>query len=137
NGGFETGGINFDAKIRRNSTDLKDLFYAHIGGMDVMARALLTAHQILTESSYKELRRERYASFDEQEGAAFESGELGLEDLETLAKEKGSPEKLSGSQEYYEYLINQDIESIAIHLRQDVEVYQTLCMVTLFLYSIK
>lgn len=109
NGGFETGGINFDAKIRRNSTDLEDLFYAHIGGMDVMARALLTAHEILTDSPYKELRKERYASYDEGKGVAFENGELSLEDLEALAKEKGEPEQISGRQEYYENLINQYI----------------------------
>ncbi len=108
-GGFETGGINFDAKIRRNSTDLEDLFYAHIGGMDVLARALLTAHEILEESSYEELRKERYASFDKGDGAAFENGELSLTDLKKLAEENGEPEQISGRQEYFENLINQYI----------------------------
>lgn len=108
-GGFETGGINFDAKIRRNSTDLEDLFYAHIGGMDVLARALLTAHEILEDSSYEELRKKRYASFDKGDGAAFENGELSLADLKKLAEENGEPEQISGRQEYYENLINQYI----------------------------
>ncbi len=108
-GGFETGGINFDAKIRRNSTDLEDLFYAHIGGMDVLARALLTAHEILENSSYEELRKERYASYDNGDGAAFENGELSLTDLKKLAEENGEPEQISGRQEYFENLINQYI----------------------------
>lgn len=108
-GGFETGGINFDAKIRRNSTDLEDLFYAHIGGMDVLARALLTAHEILENSSYEELRKERYASYDKGDGAAFENGELSLTDLKKLAEENGEPEQISGRQEYFENLINQYI----------------------------
>jgi xylose isomerase len=108
-GGFDTGGINFDAKIRRNSTDLEDLFYAHIGGMDVLARALLTAHEILEDSSYEELRKERYASFDKGAGAAFENGELSLTELKELAVENGEPEQISGRQEYFENLINQYI----------------------------
>lgn len=108
-GGFETGGINFDAKIRRNSTDLEDLFYAHIGGMDVMARALLTAHEILEESPYQKLREERYSSYDSGEGARFEKGNLSLTDLKALAEENGEPEQISGRQEYYENLINQYI----------------------------
>lgn len=108
-GGFDTGGINFDAKIRRNSTDLEDLFYAHIGGMDVLARALLTAHEILEDSSYEELRKERYSSYDKGDGAAFENGELSLTDLKKLAEENGEPEQISGRQEYFENLINQYI----------------------------
>ncbi len=108
NGGFDTGGINFDAKIRRNSTDLVDLFYAHIGGMDMFARALKTAHKILEESDYKKLRKERYASFDSGKGAKFENGDLSLEDLRDLA-ENTDPEQISGRQEYYENLINQYI----------------------------
>jgi len=109
NGGFETGGINFDAKIRRNSTDLKDLFYAHIGGMDIFARALKTAYAILEDSDYKKLRKERYASYDSGDGKAFEDGKLGLEDLRDLAAEQGDPEQISGHQEFYENLINQYI----------------------------
>jgi len=109
NGGFQTGGINFDAKIRRNSTDLKDLFYAHIGGMDIFARALKTAYAILQDSEFKELRKKRYASYDSGSGADFENGKLDLEDLHRIAKEQGEPEQQSGHQEYYENLINQYI----------------------------
>src|SRR5690625_933003 len=108
-GGFDTGGINFDAKIRRNSTDPEDLFYAHIGGMDIMARALVTADKILKDSPYRKLRQERYASYDSGDGAAFEKGALSLEDLRVLAAENEEPEQISGKQEYYENLINQYI----------------------------
>lgn len=108
-GGFSTGGINFDAKTRRNSTDLEDIFIAHIGGMDAFARALLVANDILTKSPYKKLRDERYASFDSGNGAKFERGELTLEDLSNIAKEVGEPAQISGKQEYYEMIINQYI----------------------------
>jgi xylose isomerase len=106
-GGFGTGGVNFDAKTRRNSTDLEDIFYAHIGAMDVFARALLIADRILTESPYKKLRTERYASFDSGHGAAFESGKLTLEDLRNHAATAGEPSVTSGRQEYYENLVNE------------------------------
>lgn len=109
NGGLEKGGVNFDAKIRRNSTDLKDLFYAHIGGMDIFARALKTAYAILEDSDYKKLLNQRYASFDSGSGADFEKGELELEDLRSIAEKQGEPEQQSGHQEYYENLINQYI----------------------------
>lgn len=108
-GGFETGGVNFDAKRRRNSTDLEDLFYAHIGGMDVFARSLLVAENILTKSDYKKLRKERYASFDSGKGKAFEEGKLTLEDLYELGLSNGEPEKRSGKQELFENIINQNI----------------------------
>src|SRR5699024_1231192 len=109
NDGFQTGGINFDAKLRRNSTDLKDLFYAHIGGMDIFARALKTALAILEDSEYQALRKERYASFDAGKGAEFKSGKLSLDDLRKLAQKNGHPGQMSGRQEYYENLINQYI----------------------------
>src|SRR5665213_1649217 len=96
----------FDAKIRRNSTDPADLFYAHIGGMDAMARALTIADNILNKSDYKKLREERYASFDKGNGKAFEEGKLTLEDLRNLAAESGEPAVKSGKQEYFENLIN-------------------------------
>lgn len=105
-GGFGGGGINFDAKIRRNSTDPADLFYAHIGGMDTFARALITADAILTKSPYKKVREERYASYDSGKGKEFENGNLSLEDLRAYAVEKGEPETKSGRQEYLENLIN-------------------------------
>ena len=105
-GGFKTGGINFDAKTRRNSTDLEDIFIAHIAGMDVFARALVIADTILRESDYKKMRAERYASFDSGKGADFENGKLTLEDLRNFAAANGEPKQLSGKQELYEQLIN-------------------------------
>ena len=108
-GGFAGGGINFDAKIRRNSTDPEDLFYAHIGGMDAFARALITADNILNKSDYKKLRKERYASFDSGKGKEFEEGKLSLEDLRNLAAANGEPQVRSGKQEYFENIINRFI----------------------------
>jgi xylose isomerase len=108
-GGFAGGGINFDAKIRRNSTDPEDLFYAHIGGMDAFARALITADNILNKSDYKKLRKERYASFDSGKGKEFDEGKLSLEDLRNYAVEKGEPGIISARQEYYENIINRFI----------------------------
>lgn len=105
-GGLGSGGFNFDAKLRRNSTDLNDLFYAHIGGMDILARALLAAERILNESEYKKLRAGRYRSFDSGKGADFEKGELTLEDLRAYALKNGEPEQISGRQEYFENLLN-------------------------------
>ena len=106
-GGFKGGGINFDAKTRRNSTDLEDLFHAHIGGMDVFAKSLLVADAILENSDYRKLRKERYASFDSGNGAAFEAGRLKLEDLQKIAGEAGEPGLISGRQEFYENILNQ------------------------------
>jgi xylose isomerase len=108
-GGFQGGGINFDAKIRRNSTDPADLFYAHVGGMDIFARALITADSILQKSDYKKIRADRYASFDTGKGKAFEEGKLTLEDLRAYAIEHGEPAKTSGKQEFLENLINRFI----------------------------
>lgn len=104
-GGFQGGGINFDAKTRRNSTDLADIFYAHIGGMDAFARALLAAHDILEKSPYKAMRQARYASFDTAEGKAFEAGQLGLKDLYAIAKRDVEPQQRSGQQELYENIV--------------------------------
>jgi xylose isomerase len=108
-GGLKGGGVNFDAKIRRNSTDPADLFYAHIGGMDVFARALIAADQILQRSEYKSIRKERYASFDSGAGKDFESGRLTLENLRDYAADNGEPAVRSGKQEYLENLINRYI----------------------------
>ncbi|KIC90638.1 xylose isomerase [Flavihumibacter sp. ZG627] len=108
-GGFKGGGINFDAKIRRNSTDMEDLYHAHIGGMDTFARALLVADAVLQQSDYKAFRQQRYASFDSGNGKAFEEGKLGLEDLRNIAISDGEPKTLSGRQEYLENLINRFI----------------------------
>ena len=108
-GGFKGGGINFDAKIRRNSTDPEDLFHAHIGGMDIFARALITADTILQKSDYKKIRKERYASFDGGKGKEFEEGKLSLEDMRAYAIENGEPKAASGRQEYLENIINRFI----------------------------
>jgi xylose isomerase len=108
-GGFQGGGINFDAKRRRNSTDPADLFHAHIGGIDCFARALVVADKILQHGEYKKIRRERYASFDSGKGAAFEKGGLSLEDLREFAIAGGEPKTISGKQEYLENLINRFI----------------------------
>jgi xylose isomerase len=108
-GGLQSGGINFDAKVRRNSTAPADLFYAHIGGVDAFARALITADAILNTSEYKKIRKERYASFDVGKGKEFEEGKLSLEELRNIAVENGEPEIRSGRQEYMENIINRYI----------------------------
>ncbi len=108
-GGCKGGGINFDAKLRRNSTDPCDLFYAHIGGMDAFARALVIADNILQYSDYKPIRTERYHSFDTGKGKEFEKGSLSLEDLRMYAIEHGEPAVKSGKQEYLENIINRFI----------------------------
>ena len=105
NGGLHDGGSNFDAKIRRNSTDLEDLFIAHISGMDQMARALLNAAKIIEESPLPKMLRERYASFDKGEGKRFEEGKMTLEELVDYAKKKGEPAQTSGKQELYEAIV--------------------------------
>ena len=108
-GGLQGGGVNFDSKIRRNSTDHLDLFYAHIGGMDTFARALIIADAILTKSDYKKFRQGRYASFDTGKGKEYEQGNLTLEDLRAYAINSGEPEVKSGKQEYLENIINRFI----------------------------
>ena len=106
NGGLGTGGTNFDAKTRRNSTDLEDIFIAHIAAMDAMARALESAAAILDESPYPQMLKDRYASFDCCEGKAFEEGNMSLEDLAAYAKANGEPKQISGKQELYEAIVN-------------------------------
>lgn len=101
------GGLNFDAKPRRESTDLEDLFIAHIGGMDAFARGLEVAHALLTESPWESWRKARYASFDSADGLAFAKGELGLAELAAIAARDGEPAQISGKQERYENLLNQ------------------------------
>ena len=108
-GGFQGGGINFDAKRRRNSTDMEDLFHAHIGGIDCFARALIIADNILQKSDYKKIRKDRYASFDSGKGREFEGGKLSLEDLRAFAIANGEPAVNSGRQEYLENIINRYI----------------------------
>jgi xylose isomerase len=108
-GGLQGGGVNFDAKIRRNSTDMDDLFLAHIGSMDAFARGMLIASDILEKSDYLERRKQRYSSYDSGKGKDFEEGKLTLEDLRNYAAEAGEPTQISGKQEYYENLLNRFI----------------------------
>ena len=105
NGGL-VGGTNFDAKTRRNSTDLDDIIIAHVSGMDIMARALLVAADVLTKSELPKMLKERYASFDSGKGKEFEEGKLTLEQVVEYAKTKGEPKATSGKQELYETIVN-------------------------------
>ncbi|MDO5980205.1 xylose isomerase [Flavivirga spongiicola] len=109
-GGLGKGGLNFDAKTRRSSTDLEDIFIAHIHGMDIMARALLIADDILENSEYLKLKKDRYKSFDSGDGLKFEKGDLSLEELSLLASKIGEPEQISGKQELYQSIINRFIK---------------------------
>ena len=106
NGGLGNGGTNFDAKTRRNSTDLEDIFIAHIAAMDAMARALENAAALLEESPLCQMVKERYASFDAGLGKKFEDGELTLEDVYAYGKEVNEPKQTSGKQELYEAILN-------------------------------
>ena len=106
NGGLGMGGTNFDAKTRRNSTDLDDIFIAHISGMDAMARALACAADLLENSPYKKVLKERYESFDAGMGKKFEEGQMNLEELVDYAKKNGEPKQISGKQELYETIVN-------------------------------
>ncbi|MQG38815.1 MAG: xylose isomerase [SAR202 cluster bacterium] len=106
NGGFKSGGINFDAKTRRNSTDLEDLFIAHISGMDAFARSLIVAYRVLNDSNLNSLLNDRYKSFDDSLGKEFETGTLGLKELREASIKIGEPRKISGRQELFESIIN-------------------------------
>ena len=106
NGGLGNGGTNFDAKTRRNSTDLEDIFIAHIAGMDAMARALECAADVLEKSPYKKMLADRYASFDNGMGKEFEEGKLTLEQVAEYGKKVNEPKTTYGKQELYEAIIN-------------------------------
>ena len=105
NGGFGTGGTNFDAKVRRNSTDLEDIIIAHISGMDACARALLNAIEIMEKSPIPEMLQKRYASFDSGIGKQFEEGKLTFEEVYEYGKRVGEPKQTSGKQELYETIV--------------------------------
>jgi xylose isomerase len=105
-GGFKTGGINFDAHIRRNSTDMEDLFIAHVSGMDTFARALIIADKVLKDSDYLKMKKKRYESFDKGSGKDYEKGKLTIENLREIAVKGGEPAVRSGKQELLEQLIN-------------------------------
>ena len=106
NGGLGTGGTNFDARTRRNSTDPEDIFIAHIAGMDAFARALENAIRLLEESPICQMLKDRYASFDKGKGKEFEAGLLSLEELRNYALSQGEPRQTSGKQELYEAIVN-------------------------------
>jgi len=110
NGGIGKGGMNFDAKTRRSSTDLEDIFIAHISSMDILARSLLIANDILEKSDLLKMRKERYKSFDSGDGAEFEEGRVELEALARMARELGEPAQISGKQELYESIVNRYIQ---------------------------
>lgn len=105
NGGLGNGGTNFDAKLRRNSTDQEDIFIAHISGMDAMARALENAVAILEESELPKMKKERYASFDNGMGKDFEAGKLSFEQVYEYGKKVEEPKQTSGKQELYETIV--------------------------------
>ena len=105
--GIGNGGMNFDAKTRRSSTDLEDIFVGHIHSMDTLAKGLLIAEKILNNSNFLQLKSDRYSSFDIGQGSLFENKKLNLEQLTEIAKETGEPEKISGKQEMFESLVNQ------------------------------
>ena len=108
-GGFTTGGLNFDAKCRRESFEPIDLFHAHIGGMDAFARGLKIAHAIREDGRLEEFVAKRYSSYDSGIGAKIEAGEIGFKELEAYALENGEPEVPSGRQEFLENLVNEFI----------------------------
>ena len=108
-GGFQGGGINFDAKTRRNSIDLNDMFYSHIGAIDLFAKGLLITEKILNDSEYSKLLKERYASFDKGKGKDFEDGKISMKDLYQHASTLKEPKLISGRQELFENIINRYI----------------------------
>ncbi len=108
-GGLQGGGVNFDAKTRRESTDMEDIFHGHIGGMDTFARSLIIAEKIITESPYSDLRKARYETYQSGKGKEFADGKMSLEKLAQIGSEVGEPEQISGKQELFENIVNQYI----------------------------
>ena len=107
--GLGSGGMNFDAKTRRNSTDLEDIFIGHINSMDTLARGLIIADKILNDSEYLELKHNRYTSFFDNDGKSFSDGKMSLNELSKLASEIPEQDVISGKQEKFEALINRYI----------------------------
>tara|TARA_B100000482_G_scaffold63568_1_gene44317 strand:- start:477 stop:1805 length:1329 start_codon:yes stop_codon:yes gene_type:complete len=108
-GGLQGGGINFDAKTRRNSTDLEDLFHSHIGGIDLFAKSLLITQKIIEDSDYISMIKKRYSSFESDLGKKFTNRELTLKQMNSYAKKIDEPNLKSGRQEFFENLINRYI----------------------------
>ena len=109
-GGLKSGGMNFDAKTRRSSTDLEDIFIGHIHAMDTLARGLMIADDILQNSEYQSLKNQRYKSFDGNKGLLFSEGKLNLEEIASLASNQKEPSLISGKQELFESIINKHIK---------------------------
>ena len=109
-GGLQSGGMNFDAKTRRSSTDLEDIFIGHIHAMDTLARGLMIADDILQNSEYQSLKNQRYKSFDGNKGLLFSEGKLNLEEIASLASNQKEPSLISGKQELFESIINKHIK---------------------------
>jgi xylose isomerase len=109
-GGLKTGGVNFDAKVRRESFEPIDLFHAHIGGMDAFARGLKIAAAIRKDGRLEQFVQQRYASWDKGIGAKIEAGKVGFKELEAHILAKGDADaNASGRQEFLENLINEFI----------------------------
>jgi len=106
-GGFTTGGLNFDAKLRRQSIDAEDLFHAHIGAMDAFARGLKAAAKMLKDKTFEKNRAARYAGWDKGLGKEIESGRAGFAELEAYTLKHGEPAVQSGRQEMLENLLNE------------------------------
>jgi len=105
-GGFTSGGLNFDAKVRRQSIDTDDLFYGHICGMDAFARGLKNAARMIEAGVFSGFIKTRYAGWDGELGQAIEQGRAGLKELEAYTLEHGEPAVQSGRQEMLELLLN-------------------------------
>jgi xylose isomerase len=108
-GGLTTGGLNFDAKLRRQSTDPVDLFYAHIGGMDAFARGLKNAAKMIKDKRFDKAVKARYAGWNKTLGKKIESGKVGFEELQAYTLKNGEPEITSGRQEMLENILNEYI----------------------------
>lgn len=108
-GGLAPGGLNFDCKVRRESTEDEDLFIAHIGAMDTFARALRIVAKMKQDGILSGMVKDRYSSFDEGFGKNIEEGSLSLEDCEEYIKKNGEPQQRSGKQELYEMILNRYI----------------------------
>jgi xylose isomerase len=106
-GGIGRGGLNFDAHVKRGSTDLADLFFAHIGAMDAFARGLKVAARLIKDGVLDGARKRRYSSYDSGVGVAIENGQTSLRELESFILKKGEPRQTSGRQELLENIINQ------------------------------
>ena len=109
-GGFTSGGLNFDAKLRRQSIARDDLFHAHIGGMDTMARALLAAHAMIEDGALEDVRNERYAGWRRRFGRSILRGDESLESMREHVRMSREPERVSGRQEMLENTVARYVE---------------------------